>query len=182
MACRLLMNIKARFGAIIRAMPGSQPQRETLRLADAARDRKDYQVAAKLYDQALRSAAPNVDVLLLLQCGHMHKDAGNLPEAEARYLQALSAEPKNAEVLLQLGHFYKLAGRRADAKTYYQEALVARPRLKDAGDGLRRLGTAPSFNSRGGLSNGSIQPAGWCRRNLTNSTAAFASRTSPPCG
>jgi len=121
---------------------GGQPQRKLLRLADAARDRKQYPAAAKLYDQALRSTLPNIDILLLLQCGHMHKEAGNLPDAEARYLQALSLEPKNAEVLLQLGHFYKVAGRHADAKKYYQEALIARPNWTDAEDELRRLGTS----------------------------------------
>ena len=133
------MNIAGRLRAIIGAMPGSESQRQLLRLADAARDRKQYQDAAKLYDQALRSAAPNVDILLLLQCGHMHKEGGNLPEAEARYLRALSLEPKNAEVLLQLGHFYKVAGRYAEAKQYYREALVVRPGLSDAEDELHRL-------------------------------------------
>ena len=137
------MNIKATFGAIISAMPGSQSQGKLLRLADEARDRKQYLVAAKLYDRALRAGAPKVDILLLLQCGHMHKEAGNLREAEARYLQALSLEPKNAEVLLQLGHFYKVAGRYADAKQYYQEALIARPGWTDAENELRRLATRP---------------------------------------
>ncbi len=124
-------------------MAGGPSQGELLRLADEARDRKQYHEAAELYDRALRSAAPNVDVLLLLQCGHMHKDAGNLSEAEARYLRALDVEPNNSEVLLQLGHFYKMAGRYADAKRYYQEALIARPGLTDAEDELRRLGKIP---------------------------------------
>ena len=139
------MTIKGRLGAIIGAMAGGPSQGELLRLADEARDRKQYQDAAELYDRALRSAAPNVDVLLLLQCGHMHKDAGNLSEAEARYLQALGVEPMNPEVLLQLGHFYKVAGRYADAKRYYQEALIARPGLTDAEDELRRLGKIPEI-------------------------------------
>ena len=75
-------------------------QRELRRLADDARDRKQYLVAAELYDQALRAGAPTDDVPLLLQCGHMHKEARNLPEAKARYLQALSLAPKDAEVLI----------------------------------------------------------------------------------
>ncbi len=145
------MTIKGRLGAIIGAMAGGPSQGELLRLADEARDRKQYQDAAELYDRALRSAAPNVDVLLLLQCGHMHKDAGNLSEAEARYLQALGVEPKNPEVLLQLGHFYKVAGRHADAKHYYQEALIARPGLTDAEDELHRLGTSAELQFEKGL-------------------------------
>ena len=154
------MNIKGTFGAIIGAMPGSQSQGELLRLADDARDRKQYHEAAELYDRALRSGAPTVDILLLLQCGHMHKEAGNLPEAEARYLQALGLEPKNAEVLLQLGHFYKVAGRYADAKRYYQEALIARPDWTDAEDELRRLGTSAELRPEKARSNGPIRLAG----------------------
>jgi ADP-heptose:LPS heptosyltransferase/tetratricopeptide (TPR) repeat protein len=134
------MDIKRGIDAIVSAMPGGRSPGPLLRRADAARDRKQYSVAAKFYDQALRSMAPNVDILLLLQCGHMHKEAGELSEAEARYLRALSLEPKNAEVLLQLGHFYKVAGRDADAKQYYREALAARPDLTDAADELHRLG------------------------------------------
>ena len=122
--------------------PEDRSQRELLRDADAARDRKQYLVAAELYDQALRATAPTVDVLLLLQCGHMHKEGGNLPEAEARYVQALSLAPKNAEVLLQLGHFFKVAGRHAEAKHYYREALVVRPNWADPEHELHRLGTS----------------------------------------
>ena len=136
------MTLKGRLGAIIGAMAGGPSQGELLRLRTKPGISKQYQEAAELYDRALRSAAPNVDVLLLLQCGHMHKDAGNLSEAEARYLRALGVEPKNPEVLLQLGHFYKVAGRYADAKRYYQEALIARPGLTDAEDELHRLGTS----------------------------------------
>jgi ADP-heptose:LPS heptosyltransferase/tetratricopeptide (TPR) repeat protein len=136
------MNIKRTFGAIITATLGSRSQRELLRRADDARDRKQYLVAAELYEQALRAGAPTADILLVLQCGHMHKEAGNLPEAEAHYLQALSLAPKNAEVLLQLGHFYKVAGRYSDAKHYYQEALIARPNWTDPADELHRLKTS----------------------------------------
>jgi tetratricopeptide (TPR) repeat protein len=137
----LLRNIKRTYSAIISAMLGSRLQRELLRLADDARDRKQYLVAAELYDQALRAVAPTVDILLLLQCGHMHKEAWNLDEAKERYLQALSLAPKDAEVLMQLGHFYKVAGRYADAEHYYQEALIARPGWTDPEDELNRLRT-----------------------------------------
>ena len=140
------MNIKRMFGALISAMRGSAHadddlmQRELVRIADGARDRMQYLVAAELYDQSLRAGAPTVDILL--QSGHMHKEARNLPDAKARYLRALSLAPKNAEVLLQLGHFYKRANRYADAEHYYQEALIARPNWTDPEDELRRLRTS----------------------------------------
>ena len=79
------MNIKRMFGAIISAMRGSAHadddplQRELVRVADDARDSKQYLVAAKLYDQSLRAGAPTVDILL--QCGHMHKEARKLSDA-----------------------------------------------------------------------------------------------------
>ncbi len=76
---------------------------DLLRYADDARDRRQYLVAAELYDQVLRAGQATVD--LLLQCGHMHKEARSFADAQARYLQAFSLAPKNAEVLLQLGHF-----------------------------------------------------------------------------
>ena len=117
-------------------------QRELLRLADDARDKKQYLVAAELYDRALRAVAPNVDILLLLQCGHMYKEARSFPEAKARYLEALSLEPRNAEVLIELGHFFKVIGRYEDAEHYYQEALLARPDWSDPEDELRSLRTS----------------------------------------
>ena len=113
--------------------------RELLRLADEAQDNKQYLVAAELYDRALRVAASNADLPLLLQCGHMYKEARNFPEAKARYLQALSLEPNNAEVLIELGHFFKVVGRFADAEHYYQQALIARPDWADPEDELHRL-------------------------------------------
>jgi ADP-heptose:LPS heptosyltransferase len=143
------MNIKGTVGAIISAMRGSartddDPMRgELVRFADEARDRKQYLVAAAFYDQSLRAGAPTVDILL--QCGHMHKEARNLPDAKSRYLQALSIAPKNAEVLLQLGHFYKVAGCYADAERYYQQALIARANWTEAEAELHRLRTSAEF-------------------------------------
>ncbi len=119
-----------------------------LRYADDARDRRQYLVAAELYDQALRAGQTTVD--LLLQCGHMHKEARSFAEAQARYLQAFSIAPKNAEVLLQLGHFYKVVGRYADAEHYYQEALIARPDWADPQDELRRLRESAELRSEKG--------------------------------
>ena len=136
------MNIKRTFNESMSGMREAGSLPELLRRADDARDRKQYPLAAELYDQALRAAAPAVDILLLLQCGHMHKEARNFPEAEARYVQALSLAPKDAEVLLQLGHFYKVAGRYGQAKHYYKEALIAQPNWTDPEHELLVLGTS----------------------------------------
>ena len=96
-----------------------------LSMADRARDLQQYNLAASLYDCALSYGDRNFD--LLLQCGHMHKEAHNYVEAESRYLKALGLQPRNAEILLQLGHFYKVSHRPRDAERFYREAAVAKP-------------------------------------------------------
>lgn len=167
------MAIKRTFGGMIGALGGGRSQAELLRLADDARDRKQYGQAAELYDQALRAAAPAVDILLLLQCGHMHKEARALPEAEARYLQALSLAPKNAEVLMELGHFYKVAGRYADARRYYQEALAARPGWADAEHELHRLKGKADLPTDEFLAKHQIRPTGRGSAKAANRTAGY---------
>ncbi len=175
------MTIKGKVAAILGATPGRRASGDLLRLADAARDRKDYPAAAKLYDQALRAAAPTVDILLVLQCGHMYKDAGNFAEAEARYLKALGLEPNNAEVLLQLGHFYKTAGHPADARRYYREALAAEPGLADAEAELHRLGTGAELPSDKRPPGAAFSGRGRGAEGAGRTRPPLAARTSPPC-
>ena len=96
-------------------------------------------MAAELYDRALHAMEPNVDVLLLLQCGHMHKEARSFAEAKARYLRRSVWSRRIPEVLIELGHFFKVIGRYTDAEHYYQEALIARPDWADPEQELHRL-------------------------------------------
>ncbi len=137
---RDFLNLKRTFATIFPGVPIRQPHSELLRRADEARDAKQFRRAARLYDRAIREGARKGDVLLLLQCGHMFKEAGYFAEAEKHYLTALDLEPDNAEVLLQLGHFCKTAGRPADAERYYREALAARPDWDEPKKELRHLG------------------------------------------
>ncbi len=93
--------------------------------ADAARDAKAWDTAAALYEAVL--AAQPVNAAIHIQCGHMHKEAGNLPQAELHYLQAFALTPDDADLSLQLGHFYKVAGRHYEALAAYQRAARLAP-------------------------------------------------------
>jgi len=100
-------------------------RQELIRRADAARDQQRYVLAASLYELSLGIGKPQPDILL--QCGHMHKEAKNFPAAKTHYLEALRLQPTNAEILFQLGHFYKIISHYTEARDYYQQALIARP-------------------------------------------------------
>jgi ADP-heptose:LPS heptosyltransferase len=112
-------------------------RRELVSLADAARDRRQYIVAAELYDRSLKLG--QVSVGILLQCGHMYKEARDFSNAERNYLEAFRLAPKDPEVLLQLGHFLKIVGRFVESGYYYKEALVQRPDWQDPKNELQWL-------------------------------------------
>ena len=93
--------------------------------ARAARAQRNYREAAALYERALQiwpfAAAVQI------QCGHMHKEAGDLEKAAAHYRRAKRLRPRDPDLALQFGHFYKVAGCRRAAELAYEEALRLRP-------------------------------------------------------
>ena len=93
--------------------------------ADAARDRRDFALAARLYERVL--AANPYMTAIHIQAGHMHKEAGNLPNAEKHYLEASRLAPNDADLALQLGHFYKVAGRSEERDAAYHRAAELSP-------------------------------------------------------
>ena len=86
---------------------------ELVTRANAARDVREFGAAAALYDEALSVAPDSAEILV--QAGHMHKEAGDLERAEARYLAAAQLKPDDPALALQLGHFYKVALRLEEA-------------------------------------------------------------------
>ena len=64
---------------------------------------------------------------------------GRLAEAEARYRQALAADPEDAEALTNLGVTLQLRGRPDQAEACYRRALELRP---DQPEGHNNLGVA----------------------------------------
>ena len=92
----------------------------TMERADAARDARDYRLAAELYAAILKGLPNNAAVHV--QAGHMYKEAGELSQAQNHYLAARRLTPDDADLHLQIGHFYKVCGRITDAANAYEEA------------------------------------------------------------
>ena len=112
----------------------------TVRTADDARDRKDWQAAATLYAEALRADPNRHD--LRVQLGNMLKESGRLEEAEQAYLAALDRTPDDADLHLQLGHLRKLQGNPAQALQHYDRARTLQPDNADAQAEYRTLAQA----------------------------------------
>ncbi len=98
--------------------------RKLILRANAERDAQRYPTAAVLYEEALR-LLPN-EPRLLMQSGHMFKEAGDYDSAERQYVAAARLLPDDPDVAIQLGHFYKVAGRRDEAAAAYRRATELR--------------------------------------------------------
>ena len=98
--------------------------------AKAARDGRQFGVAAALYEEALRFDPGNARVRI--QCGHMLKESGDFVGAEEQYLRAAKDLPDDADLALQIGHLHKLAGRPERAEASYARALELSPGWREA--------------------------------------------------
>lgn len=114
----------------------SVARRLTIR-ANSERDARLFAAATALYEEALRLApgAPR----LLMQYGHMLKEAGDHGAAEKVYETVRAALPDDPDVAMQLGHFYKVAGRPGDAEAAYRRATQLRPGWVEAQEELARV-------------------------------------------
>ncbi len=113
-------------------------------LADRARDAGDWELAARLYGEALEREPD--DPPIWVQYGHALKESGKLqdPEklaqAEFAYRRALSLDPSAADTYLQLGHVLKLQGKTEEAQAAYLRAFALDPSLSHPLDELGGLG------------------------------------------
>lgn len=105
-------------------------------LADAARDRKDWREAARLYGEHL--AANPEDGPIWIQLGHARKESGDYRGAEQAYLRALSMLPEDADLHVQLGHLEKVKGKAERAYHYYARALEIDPAATPALEEMQR--------------------------------------------
>jgi ADP-heptose:LPS heptosyltransferase len=112
--------------------------RLTSRAKGAALGRR-WAEAAALYEAAARLRPDSGRILV--QAGHMRKEAGDLQAAERHYQAALRLMPDDPDLALQLGHFHHLAGRLAEARSAYQRAATLRPDWSDPRVELARLAT-----------------------------------------
>lgn len=106
--------------AVVRQLANDMQMR-----ADAARDAGEHLKAAYLFAEVVNLAPDRAG--LLLQAGHMFKEAGEFEAAEEQYQLASRKFPQDAELALQLGHFFKTVGRLKEARAAYQRALVLSP-------------------------------------------------------
>jgi Rhamnan synthesis protein F/Tetratricopeptide repeat len=100
-------------------------------LADSARDARQWELAARLYQKALDRNPRNSPIWV--QYGHALKESGELrdpdklAQAEAAYRRALSLDPSVADTHLQLGHVSKLQGKTEEAEASYLRAFALDP-------------------------------------------------------
>jgi tetratricopeptide (TPR) repeat protein len=92
--------------------------------ADAARDRRDWAVAADAYEAAL-AVRPN-EAPIWVQLGNMSKDSNDFARALYAYKRALDLRPNDADTNLQIGHLHKRAGDKAKALASYALATFRR--------------------------------------------------------
>jgi ADP-heptose:LPS heptosyltransferase len=131
--------------------PATRKSKQIIRDADAARDAKEYQRAAFLYEKALRLVPDNAAIHI--QCGNMFKEAGKLAKAEPHYLRAKQLTPDDPDLALQLGHFYKVAGRPREAERSYKRAIELDPEWPEPAIELAELyrtGLRNHANGHGG--------------------------------
>jgi ADP-heptose:LPS heptosyltransferase len=132
----------------------SRKNRRLIRVADVARDSKNYHKAALLYEKALR-LVPN-NAAIHIQCGHMFKEAGYLAKAEHHYSQARGLTPDDPDLALQLGHFYKVAGRLQEAEFSYKQAIKLDPAWPEPAVQLALLYSAGRRNGTKANDNGLV--------------------------
>lgn len=128
-----------------------------IKIADKARDMRDWPKAASSYALALEQDANMAAIWV--QYGHALKESGDHIGAKEAYRKALDLSPGNPDTYLQLGHVTKLMGGFAEAAYDYLQALLLDPANKDAQHellALRNQGVKPiSTTSSGELpSNG----------------------------
>lgn len=97
------------------------PASKSIELGDAARDARDWAVAARHYRSAVRKDETLVHIWV--QLGHALKEGGNRRDAEAAYRKALELDRRDPDIHLQLGHLLKLLNRKDEAKLAYLEAI-----------------------------------------------------------
>ena len=98
---------------------------ELLRRADALRDARRWDDAARAYAAYLKREA--WDRGARVQYGHCLKESGDLAAALAAYREAEAQAPEDPDIALQIGHALKLLGDPEAAWRAYARALTLDP-------------------------------------------------------
>jgi glycosyltransferase involved in cell wall biosynthesis len=91
-----------------------------VREGDAARDRRDWQEAARLYELVLQ-ANPSFHAIRV-QLGHAYKELEDFHKASLNYNAVLELTPWDDDLHLQIGHLEKLKGNIDRAADCYRKA------------------------------------------------------------
>ena len=95
--------------------------------ADEARDRQQWELAARLYRERL-VLNPN-NAAIWIQYGHSLKEAGQIEAAREAYDMAVKADPKSAVGYFFLGHVLQLLGHTQEAGEAFRTSIALDPRL-----------------------------------------------------
>ena len=116
--------------------PRSTPALEARALAHIKLEANDEAEADII--RALEIAPRSATIFAARAVLYMRTDQAELAQKEVD--KAARIDPERAEVLWARGEVAEALGRREDAITSYRAALSARPMLREAADGLTRLG------------------------------------------
>lgn len=101
----------------------SNPVRKLRARGDAARDARQWALAAGLYEAYLSEPSASRDAPIWVQLGHSRKESGDDEGAMRAYRRALELAPEVADTHLQIGHLQKKMGQVDLALTSFAEAL-----------------------------------------------------------
>jgi len=99
--------------------------RHLIRAGNAARDRKDWPEAIRLYRLAVETD-PSLHHVHV-QLGHAYKESGDLHNAGLAYYAVLKDTPLDDDLHLQIGHLEKLRGNTQRAAAGYQKSAQLNP-------------------------------------------------------
>lgn len=97
------------------------------RAADEARDRQQWELAARLYREWLVLDPDNAAIWI--QYGHSLKEAGQIEAARSAYDMAVKADPKSAVGYFFLGHALQLLDHVQEAGEAFRTSIALDPRL-----------------------------------------------------
>ncbi len=99
-------------------------------LANALRDRRDFEQAVVHYERALALKPDHAGAYNNL--GTVFRRLGRLDEALASFERALALKPKYAEAHNNMGNMLRVQGKLDQAAAHYQQALAFKPDIAEA--------------------------------------------------
>lgn len=127
-----LQNAEAVRGSGTESRPSISPRRlrALVRKGNAARDRRDWREAARIYELVIE-ANPSA-LAIQVQLGHAHKELGDFERAGLNYHAVLELTPTDDDLHLQIGHLEKLKGRLQEAAAHYRKSAELNPKNTSA--------------------------------------------------